>query len=390
MLIKEDKWSNGGCYHVEGLPDPIYNGKVAMEYELQGKKVTFDFFDDLFIKCRPWVEPKQSLADMYSRRVRQLRAKYDYIVLMYSGGADSHNILKFFEHTGEHLDEIITFEDSAYLGKDSIISSEVYRVAVPEVNQFCSNFPKTEFRLLNIREVQKEVFTNPELKFDPFYSMSYHFVPFSVMHAFGPWTIKKYHDLHAQGKKVCIIHGIDKPRLRLGSAGNWEFRFNDFTSHVMHKHYDREYPYYDEFFYWTPDDPWLSIKQAHVTAKHLDQLDQTQMDFKWRLDHNINCVKTKAGKRVNWELMNHVIYPFWNQFTYSSGKQTESIFTNSRDPTLSIYNDEMFDQYKKGTEKSKQLAQLKPATAGQLRGTDETTVVGINNYFSRTQPLEFK
>lgn len=384
MIIKEDKWSNMGCYRVEGMQEPVFNGKVAIEYELQGKAVRYDFFDNFFMHVMNVTnkrEPNQTLLDMYLRRVAQLRAKYDYIVLYYSGGADSHNILKCFEHSGTRLDEIVSYEDSSYAGKDSFISSEIYRVAVPTATKFVQDHPETEFRLLNIREVQKQVFADKTAGFDPFYSTTYHMVPFTVMHAFGAHTIKKYHDLHAAGKKVCIIHGIDKPKVRF-SNNKWGFWFSDFSSHFGHKHYYNEYPFYDEFFYQTPDDPWITIKQTYVVSRHLDWLDENNFTSNWRLDQPANLLETRQGRKVNWDLVNHVIYPFWDSNTYSSGKQNESFFSSKRDDTNTRYNDEMFVEFKKGLEKNIQMSQARPILLSEVNGSTSSEVVGIKSFKS--------
>jgi hypothetical protein len=370
-----------GCYHIDGVSGPVFNGKIALEHYAQGRAVHYDFFDDLFRKINPKIEPKQNLLDMYVRRVRQLRAKYDYLVLYYSGGADSHNILKCFEHSGTRLDEIVSFEDSSYNGKDSHISSEIYGVAIPEVKRFKQSSPETEFRLLNIRDVQKQILADPNLEFDPYYSMTYHIVPFGVMHAFGAYTIKKYHDLHNAGKRVAIIHGVEKPRLQVIND-KWTFNFSDWSSHFGHKHYYKEFPFYDEFFYQTPDDPWITIKQSHVIAKELDRIDSNNIDTNWRLNHNANILTTKKGRRVNWELINHVMYPFWNMHTYSSGKQAESYFSSTRDPSLTRFEDELLVDYKKGVEKSIQLANSRPLTLGTLQGTGDTKVIGIKPFYS--------
>ena len=64
--------------------------------------------DDVFSHY-PWhVEPTETLDELYDRRARELRERYDYILLAYSGGADSHNMLMSFYRQNLHVDEIIT------------------------------------------------------------------------------------------------------------------------------------------------------------------------------------------------------------------------------------------------------------------------------------------
>jgi hypothetical protein len=47
-----------------------------------------------------------SLQDMRGGKAMQLRDQYDYLILAYSGGADSDNILKVFQQNKIHLDEV--------------------------------------------------------------------------------------------------------------------------------------------------------------------------------------------------------------------------------------------------------------------------------------------
>jgi hypothetical protein len=58
--------------------------------------VKWHFNDETFDNY-PWhIEPSESLDDLYDRRAREIREKYDYIVLAFSGGSDSNNILEAF------------------------------------------------------------------------------------------------------------------------------------------------------------------------------------------------------------------------------------------------------------------------------------------------------
>ena len=52
-------------------------------------------------------EPDVSLEDLYAARARDIRERYDYLVLHFSGGSDSANILETFVDNGIHLDEVL-------------------------------------------------------------------------------------------------------------------------------------------------------------------------------------------------------------------------------------------------------------------------------------------
>ena len=392
-LIKEDKWSQFGHYLVGNSPVPIYHSKLALEANRDNKgAVKFVFHDRVYEAAQPKIEPVQTLLELYVDRVRQLRAKYDYIVLMYSGGADSHNVLKCFEHADVKLDEVVSFVDSGYKSRDSKISSEIYRVALPEVTEYQKKYPECEYRLLEIRDIQQQLFTDPAFKFDSYQDLTYHIVPFGVMHHYGLNYIKKYKDLHDAGKRVCILHGIDKIKIRSRPPENrWHFFFDDFSSLFGQKHYFRDYPIYDEFFYWSPDAPLIPIKQAHVTAKYMDYLDSIKFETPYRADQRVNTVWRKSGTITNWEYANHIIYPFWQQGTFSTGKTNESRLSNARDDTLTAVSDELIARYKKGVVKTLILAkqtvyQLTPNLLSN--SPDDKTLIGLKSIEAASHYIE--
>jgi asparagine synthetase B (glutamine-hydrolysing) len=85
--------------------------REAYEQVTHVNQIKFNFHDDWFMRMNTSVEPTQSLDELYRQRVQQIRKKYDYVVLAYSGGADSHNILKYFELLSLHL---LNFRKASY------------------------------------------------------------------------------------------------------------------------------------------------------------------------------------------------------------------------------------------------------------------------------------
>lgn len=84
-----------------------FDSKIqAYLYGAQVKqRVEWDFNNELFRKHDWTVEPEETLDQLYNARARQLREQYDYIILSYSGGADSHNILMSFIRQGLHIED---------------------------------------------------------------------------------------------------------------------------------------------------------------------------------------------------------------------------------------------------------------------------------------------
>ena len=58
--------------------------------------VTFHYYDNIFESVNKSLLGKQDLNNLYRLRAQQLRDEYDYLILYFSGGSDSYNILKTF------------------------------------------------------------------------------------------------------------------------------------------------------------------------------------------------------------------------------------------------------------------------------------------------------
>lgn len=72
--------------------------------------------DDLVLEVDPkfhsakWdTEPKQSIKELHRLRAEQIRQTYDYVVLYFSGGADSTTVLNAFVDNNIPIDEVIVY-----------------------------------------------------------------------------------------------------------------------------------------------------------------------------------------------------------------------------------------------------------------------------------------
>ena len=70
--------------------------------------VRFVFHDNHFSKFDWTKEPTESLQELYKQRAIQLRDKYKYLIVGYSGGSDSHQILQTFLDNDIFIDEVFT------------------------------------------------------------------------------------------------------------------------------------------------------------------------------------------------------------------------------------------------------------------------------------------
>ena len=98
------------------------------------------------------------LTDLYRLRAQQLRDKYDYLILWFSGGADSTTILQSFIHNGIHLDEVIvswpkTLTEGRYtpnLSTDATNMSSEWDFSIePKLKWLAKNYPTIKITVLD-------------------------------------------------------------------------------------------------------------------------------------------------------------------------------------------------------------------------------------------------
>ena len=113
-----------GYYLVNGLE---FDSKLqACIYATQLNKDVKWIFNDWMFSKYPWhVEPSETLDQLYDQRARQLREKYDYIIISYSGGADSHNIVSSFIRQGLHIDELVVNTMESITDKFTVVDPTV-------------------------------------------------------------------------------------------------------------------------------------------------------------------------------------------------------------------------------------------------------------------------
>jgi hypothetical protein len=93
----------------------IYNIYPAlMESMTSGQPLEFYCRDQTYDQYNWTVEPKQSLDDLMTEYAWSLRNKYERLILLWSGGTDSHTIYNIFKRANIHIDEIV-IKASAHL-----------------------------------------------------------------------------------------------------------------------------------------------------------------------------------------------------------------------------------------------------------------------------------
>lgn len=305
--------------------------QACIEAQKTNQSVEWNFNRDTFDNYRWNVEPTLTLDQLYDQRTRQLRENYDYIIVSYSGGADSHNIVESFLRQNLHIDELIinTMEkaSSRYtiidpLNKDpEHAASEHYLQTLPRLKEIQIRSPRTKITILDLTDYLFETWLSAG---DASWIMD-------KREGLNPLNITRFNYIHFndvrkrfdKGKKIGLILGIEKPRTFIHSNNKFYIKFIDRASNIITiAEHIKEYPNaVVEYFYWSPDSCDILCKQAHVIKKWLEINPQYQT-----LWLNKNITK-EVYRLVHERILRTLIYTTWNPNWFQSDKATKDWYS---------------------------------------------------------------
>ena len=291
---------------------------------------TFNFNDDIFSAADWKNEPVESITEIYRQRALQLRSKYDHLVLCYSGGSDSTNILHAFLDNNIPIDEIYFYGPfGSNQGKQGKITNgaeymirEIDLVAVPYVQElskkhkFKVTFYDWSDDIINSFKDPDWIWTDLNARLSP-----------SALVRNRLHETRPHLDLSEQGKKVGFIYGVDKPKIII-KDDQYYMGFLDLILHGVISNCSaatgNEWDY-DEYFYWTPDMPKLVIKQAHILKNFLE----SNPVFK-NLVSGSHLNTYSFEQKQNWEkIMKKLLYPTVNTDVWQTEKNRTLVFSQT-------------------------------------------------------------
>ena len=229
------------------------------------KEIYFFYHDDVYSKINWRVNPPGSLEFHYKTQAERIRDEYDYVVLFYSGGYDSTNILETFYYNNIKLDKIVcvgAFSQDSYSGVDENHNGELYHNAFPYIVQ------------LGLQSITQTY------DYTDYFENANNFSVYNYgeqwVENVGPWFSPHnwfWQDIHKyvvpanmMDKKVALVWGKDKANLSIRD-GSHGFSFSDvaalsYGGNIYSNNIDRIN------FYWDPHNPLLIIKQVHELSKH--------------------------------------------------------------------------------------------------------------------------
>lgn len=267
----------------------IGNTKTYSKFELMDLHYKYPqawrwkYNDELFGSYNWMQEPPESINELYRQRAQQLRETYDYIILYYSGGHDSANMLYAFLENNIKIDEICVFYSR--LDNVSNQNEEFQAFTKSKIKFLKEKYPELKIRMLDY----SDHFFNWDSQIKQS-GYGYNLLEmFGDMLSINRLVIDNFHiliedwkKLIEAGKKVSWVRGTDKPSIRYFN-GDWIFNFRDGQIDRSVTPYKRIIDDGNmgtaEFFYWSPSHECakIIIKQCHLLKKRYDH--QAKINF---------------------------------------------------------------------------------------------------------------
>ena len=312
---RQDKF---GFYQVGDFR--TYSKFEAIEQHVKtNKKIQWNFNEVVYESYNWDQEPEESLSELYRQRAQQIREQYDYLVLWFSGGADSTNILNSFTNNNIKLDEVASYVNYEATGdRFNHLNAEIYHVAAPVVESAKEKQPWLQHTVIDLAQLTIDYFSDKSAKFDWIYHVNTHINPNACARRDIKLKIPSWNKMFDDGKKVGFIYGIDKPRVN-GVDGKYYFGFIDMLDNAVNAEcqMSNQSWEFNELFYWTTDLPKITIKQGHVIKNYLKSTPDISAfcnGYQAPVREQIN------GKRkyLSFSALHTLIYPNWKPVLYQA------------------------------------------------------------------------
>lgn len=309
----------------------------ALKYSyIKTERPKFYYHDDLY-KALNWaLEPPNSLEYYYKEQAQRIRDNYDYVVLAYSGGYDSTNILETFYFNNIKLDKILivgAFSQDSQSGEDSNHNGELYHNAFPYINELglapitqILDYTKLFANINNfsVSRYNENWVDNIGAWFSPhnwlWRDIGKHIVP-------PEWA----------GKRVALVFGKDKPSLfsRLDNGVLDGFQFRD-TPCMSYADTGQSEDITRVNFYWDPNNTHVLLKQLHVLKRFYSATSTSC----YNKEHS---VQTLGGLDIN-----KIVYNLRKPLLYKSPKSKNNLLSLRDNYLKQKQNSDVFSLYQLG------------------------------------------
>jgi hypothetical protein len=277
------------------------------------QEVNYIYFDQIWNNFDRSLLGNVSLKKLYQQRAQQIRDSYDYLILYFSGGADSYNVLRSFIDNNIKLDEVCVKWPMA------AIKSQVYKAntldtsarntlsewdfAIKPVLDWLSQYhPQIKINIVDWTDkLSPEIYTE-----DLWHHVNtWNDIEIPFMLAYSKSELLKLN----KGKTVGSIYGIDKPLLAYRD-NKWFMSFTDTGTGMGIP--SQENRYGTEYFYWSPTFPILAMEQAYQLSLYIDSVPGLKQYYysstsvsEWDLDFRMLAIKTQN------DVARKILYDNW-------------------------------------------------------------------------------
>jgi hypothetical protein len=268
---------------------------------------------------------KIPLPDLYKQRAQQLRDRYSHLVLHFSGGSDSYNILHTFLKHKIKLDEIVVkwpkiLSDKKFYTPNAndtsarnALSEWDYAIE-PVLKRISNSNPEIKITIVDYAEnlMSKKIIGTMNKKLD---HNNYFYSNYTPAVFFMSANIDKF-DARYKPENTAHIFGIEKPVLSENSDGIY-FHFLD---HAMDMLIVNPELGTKEPFYWTADFPILPMEQAYQTALNV-AIDKKFKNCLINKDDQNSALRVNRLLKLQNKLFKDILYrDSWNPSTFQVGK----------------------------------------------------------------------
>jgi hypothetical protein len=249
---------------------------TRIEAKKSGKICNFYYYDDFFSSCDWTKEPKESLQELYRLRAQEIRDKYEYVCLCYSGGIDSSQVLESFYYNNIHIDEILivgALSQDSVKGSDENHNGDIYHNCFPTLNSM--HLPNTKISVMDYTDYfdDKNNFTLLLNYGKDYYK---HIGTRISLHNLFWYDLDKFLN---HKKNTAYVFGKDKPIINIDNHGHGEvfycmFYDSQYTDYGFRYKYDSGDRVH---FYSEPEAFNIIAKQIHSVKKRC--LETTNRSF---------------------------------------------------------------------------------------------------------------
>lgn len=321
--------SKYGCYICGGIT--FLSKFKALEYanQINTGVVRFYYHDHIWDTFDKTLLGKVPLTTLYKERAQQLRDRYDHLVLHYSGGADSHNILHTFLVNNIKLDEVSVrwakpLRDGKFYTPNKNDQSPTNAVSEwdyaikPTLDRLKSTHPEIKITIVDFSDKldDKLVKSNNIENRIVELNMSRGAL-FSLTARLNP-KVEQEATTATRNKRIGHMFGIDKPIVNIDSTGyNMCFQDAMLENTLM---YEAQSQGSVEFFYWAPDFPILPMEQAYqIALKFKTDAAAKETLFEDWADRDSEIIRNKI--HAEQQVQKQVLYrDSWSFDTFQAGK----------------------------------------------------------------------